>query len=109
MRVYVVRLRTLVWWVIGSLAAGIVAGVFSAEDIPVSGRLAHVAAGLTIVIDPGHGGIDPGAVSRSGLLERTLCFLSAVNWRVLLNKTAVHTVMTRRSRLRSSRQHAENL
>lgn len=96
MRVYVVRLRTLVWWVIGSLAAGIVAGVFSAEDIPVSGRLAHVAAGLTIVIDPVHGGIDPGAVSRSGLLEKDIVLSISRELEVLLNKTAVHTVMTRR-------------
>lgn len=96
MRVYVVRLRSLLWWAFGSLAVGIAAGVFSAGEIPVMSQPMHAISGMTIVIDPGHGGIDPGAVSRSGYLEKDIVLAISEELERLLNKAAVHTVMTRR-------------
>lgn len=96
MRVYVVRLGTVLWWVLTSLAVGIVAGVFSAGHVPAMGPAPNVISGLTIVIDPGHGGIDPGAVSAGGLLEKDVVLAVAQELERLLNKAAVYTIMTRR-------------
>ena len=96
MRVYVVRLGTVLWWVFSSLAVGMVAGVFSGGYIPAASYAPNQASGLTIVIDPGHGGIDPGAVSSGGLLEKDIVLAIARELEVLLNKADIKTVMTRR-------------
>jgi len=96
MRVYVVRLSTVLWWVFTSLAAGIVAGVFSAQALPAGGGALYVPSGLMIVVDPGHGGIDPGAVSAGGLLEKHIVLAIARELEELLNQAGMRTVLTRR-------------
>ena len=71
-----------------------------------------------IVIDPGHGGVDPGAVGVGGLLEKNV--VMAVSWhlRAILAATGRYTVvMTRKSdtfvsldqRLRVSRRYGADL
>jgi N-acetylmuramoyl-L-alanine amidase len=71
-----------------------------------------------IVIDPGHGGVDPGAVGVGGLLEKNI--VMAVSWhlRAILAATGRYTVvMTRKSdifvsldqRLRLSRRYGADL
>jgi N-acetylmuramoyl-L-alanine amidase len=50
----------------------------------------------TIVIDPGHGGRDPGAIGGSGNMEKDLTLDIALRLRARLQKTGVHRVaMTR--------------
>ncbi|MEM6383724.1 MAG: N-acetylmuramoyl-L-alanine amidase [Pseudomonadota bacterium] len=46
----------------------------------------------TIVIDPGHGGIDSGAVSRSGVLEKTVVLAYARELADLLRETGLYDV-----------------
>ena len=46
--------------------------------------------------DPGHGGIDPGAVSASGLLEKDIVLAISRELESLLNQAAVRTFLTRR-------------
>ncbi len=49
-----------------------------------------------IVIDPGHGGIDPGAISKSGLKEKDMVFAFSRALRDKLKKSGrYHVVMTR--------------
>ncbi|ADM10012.1 N-acetylmuramoyl-L-alanine amidase [Parvularcula bermudensis HTCC2503] len=60
----------------------------------------RVAAGdedgrLTIVIDPGHGGRDPGAIGPSGLLEKTVTFDTAKRLQTVLSARGYHAVLTR--------------
>lgn len=50
-----------------------------------------------VVIDPGHGGKDPGAVSRSGLYEKTVVLDVAKKIKKLLEQEGIDVTMTRDS------------
>lgn len=51
---------------------------------------------VTVVLDPGHGGEDPGAVGRSGHYEKTVVLAIAKKLRVLLEEEPnIRVVMTR--------------
>ncbi|MCL4765761.1 MAG: N-acetylmuramoyl-L-alanine amidase [Hyphomicrobiaceae bacterium] len=71
-----------------------------------------------IVIDPGHGGLDPGAVGAEGLLEKDIVMAVVRRLRALLANTGRYTVVLTRSkdmyvsldqRLRISRRHEADL
>jgi len=49
-----------------------------------------------VVIDPGHGGIDPGAVSKSGLKEKDIVFAFSKSLRDTLHKTGKYDVILTR-------------
>jgi len=52
----------------------------------------------TVVIDPGHGGVDPGAISKSGLQEKTVNLDIALALRKLLKeKAGLDAILTRES------------
>ena len=56
-------------------AAGTVFGTWKPEINRLVAPVPRLPPGLerpTIVIDPGHGGVDPGAISRSGVHEKTI-------------------------------------
>jgi N-acetylmuramoyl-L-alanine amidase len=53
--------------------------------------------GKTIVIDPGHGGRDPGAFSRTGIPEKTLTLLTARKVAYLLKLAGATVYLTRNS------------
>lgn len=59
------------------------------QGIPVTGRL------RTIVVDPGHGGHDPGAHGPTGLKEKSLALDVAKRLRDLLTQDGFRVVMTR--------------
>lgn len=59
------------------------------------GRNPRSFPGLVVAIDPGHGGIDPGAVSRDGLLEKDVVLAVALYLRHLLESAGADVVMTR--------------
>ena len=63
--------------------------------VPVSARLSGAVSGRRVVIDPGHGGPDPGAVGRSGLREKDLVLEIAFHLRRLLGRAGVYVTMTR--------------
>jgi N-acetylmuramoyl-L-alanine amidase len=51
----------------------------------------------TVVIDPGHGGVDPGAVSRSGVYEKDIVLLAAWQFAHQLAATRRYRVVLTRS------------
>ena len=63
------------------------AGVAIPRKLPLKGKL--------IVVDPGHGGIDPGYIGRSGILEKNLNLLIALKLKNILNNAGAKVVMTR--------------
>lgn len=52
-------------------------------------------ANKVIVIDPGHGGSDPGAIGASGLKEKTITLAVAQQTKALLQKAGAKVIMTR--------------
>ena len=71
-----------------------------------------------IVIDPGHGGVDPGAVGADGLLEKNVALAVSRQLRAKLSEGGRYTVVMTRSgdnfvtldqRLRVSRKHQADL
>jgi len=64
---------------------------------PALGKRVKNGGKPLIVIDPGHGGVDPGAVSRGGLREKDVVFSFAKTLEAQLKKTGRYrTLMTRR-------------
>ncbi len=51
--------------------------------------------GKTIVIDPGHGGSDPGAIGLSGLQEKAVNLAVSLRVKALLDKAGAKVLMTR--------------
>ncbi|KGK91567.1 N-acetylmuramoyl-L-alanine amidase [Desulfosporosinus sp. HMP52] len=55
----------------------------------------YLLADLTIVIDPGHGGPDPGAVGSSGTLEKNNTLPVGLNLATLLRSAGARVILTR--------------
>lgn len=63
---------------------------------PVSPNLPSVRdERVVVVIDPGHGGVDPGAVGINGLQEKQVIFPISLRVREILESQGVTVVMTR--------------
>jgi len=56
---------------------------------------AQPLAGQTIAIDPGHGGVDPGALGPQGVHEKDIVLAIALKLRELLEASGATVVMTR--------------
>jgi N-acetylmuramoyl-L-alanine amidase len=73
-------------------------GVAGAAAFAASARTARADARVrpTVILDPGHGGHDPGAIAPDGTFEKTITLASALALRDKLNATGRYRVrMTR--------------
>ncbi len=68
--------------------------LFRFENTPSSGAVSSNEK-ITVVIDPGHGGRDGGAVGDDGTLEKDLNLAVALKLKSILESANVHVVMTR--------------
>lgn len=59
--------------------------------------LSSMVSGKKVVIDPGHGGDDPGAKSQSGLAEKNINLDVALKLKKYLSRVGVYCIMTRES------------
>jgi len=66
-----------------------------ATTTPVPAQKKSVAKKKIVMLDPGHGGQDPGAISRSGKYEKDLTLKMAKETKVLLEKAGYKVVLTR--------------
>ncbi|PTQ56958.1 MAG: N-acetylmuramoyl-L-alanine amidase [Candidatus Carbobacillus altaicus] len=92
-RVFMLSLSFLVWsmWVKSGLP--LFTQLSSAHE-PIDGRFPPLS-GLVIAIDPGHGGIDGGAVGYGGLIEKNLTLSIALKLRDYLQQAGAVVIMTR--------------
>ncbi|MDN5331758.1 MAG: N-acetylmuramoyl-L-alanine amidase [Tepidanaerobacteraceae bacterium] len=70
--------------------------IFSSREIPSRGDEGGSLKNKIIVIDPGHGGSDPGAVY-SGIYEKDLNLDIAIRLKKLLEESGARVLMTRES------------
>lgn len=70
-------------------------GIGSTLRISVRHRPALTLKGMTVGLDAGHGGENPGAISPSGLLEKDVNLDIIMRVRDLLHKRGARTVLTR--------------
>ena len=97
MRTWFFSAKQVIWCLLTCLAVGNYLGTGSELPLPVLREATLPAiSGLTIVIDPGHGGDDPGAVSVKGDLEKDITLAIAEELEYLLRKAAVFAVVVRR-------------
>lgn len=97
MRAWFFTGKQVIWWFLSCLTVGVFLGTVGDFGIPVfSGQPQLGISGRTIVIDAGHGGIDPGAVSAKGVVEKEITLAIATELEYLLQKAAVFVVMVRR-------------
>lgn len=68
--------------------------LFSFEHLDVSNTSLSNEK-ITVVIDPGHGGRDGGAVGEDGTLEKNLNLSVALKLKAILESADIHVIMTR--------------
>ncbi len=82
---------------------------FSTWHLPLSGKV--------IIIDPGHGGVDGGAISKSGVVEKEITLAISMQLRDYLQEAGALVIMTREEdkdlagddRSKNSRRKARDL
>jgi N-acetylmuramoyl-L-alanine amidase len=81
------------------MAAGAAVGwaLDQAAAQPAGRHTPPVARAPTVVIDPGHGGVDPGAISANGTCEKDIVLSTAWHFARLLAATHRYRVMLTRS------------
>ncbi|MTI48297.1 N-acetylmuramoyl-L-alanine amidase CwlD [Sporosalibacterium faouarense] len=93
MRIIRIKIR----WLIISI---IIVGLLSISLLLFKGNKDEVTttmsiANKVIVIDPGHGGVDPGAISNSGVKEKNINLLIAKKLKRLLEQSGTIVILTR--------------
>ena len=80
-----------------ALGATITWGVGNAAAQPAGRTPAALLRQRTVVIDPGHGGIDPGAIGRTGVYEKDVVLSTARDFARQLTATRGYRVVLTRS------------
>lgn len=81
-----------------ALSGAVVGELDQAAAHPTGRHAAPISRAPTVVIDPGHGGVDPGAISPSGTYEKDIVLSMAWDFARRLAATRRYRVMlTRRS------------
>lgn len=97
MKIYFINRKWLfVFWVILGIIIGSLYVVKIREERALS-VFGSPAYGVTIAIDAGHGGIDPGAVSKSGVREDEINLKIAKKLQAYLENEGAKVVMTRKT------------
>ena len=90
--------RAVLTFFLAGLATAASAGprYFEGDAVPYPRLKPAMAAKKVIVIDPGHGGRDPGAVGPKGTLEKTITTAAGLELKALLESTGRYSVLLTR-------------
>lgn len=77
------------------LAAGVSRHLAAEQNVQAIRAMSWVAAGRTIIVDPGHGGEDPGKVSPSGIYEKQINLEVGKKLYAVLNGSGAQVILTR--------------
>lgn len=77
------------------LACGVYQYFSEEQSVEAIKAMSWVAAGRSIIIDPGHGGEDPGKVSSKGIYEKDINLAVGKKLYTVLNSSGAQVVMTR--------------
>ncbi len=75
----------------------VVVDLYTGDEAPNADEKVWVARRKKVVLDPGHGGHDPGAHSKNGVLEKDVVLAIAKQIKVDLEKSGIDAVLTRDS------------
>ncbi|HWI55207.1 MAG TPA: N-acetylmuramoyl-L-alanine amidase CwlD [Desulfobacteria bacterium] len=90
------RLSKLYFYILLTASAALLLGLNSVfANNEISPATSWAVANRTIVIDPGHGGIDPGAVGFNGLEEKEIVLQISKRLKQVLTHAGAKVVMTR--------------
>ena len=92
-----IRYRTLLPVYLLVLAAFLFLGIGGSRVITVWSENASIQHNVTVVVDAGHGGVDGGATSCTGVLESQFNLEIAQRVNDLLNLLGINTVMIRQT------------
>ena len=92
--------RVVVRLLVGCLAAGLLVGAASgqppARGVVAGGSRPKPRYQPLVVIDPGHGGFDPGAIGVDGIYEKNITFAVAIDLaRLLISTRSFRIALTR--------------
>lgn len=71
--------------------------------------MSWLLAGKVIVVDPGHGGIDPGAIGSSGTREKEITMDTSLRLAALLRQAGAEVILTRQGDQELSRHKRDDL
>lgn len=92
--VFFIRKKWLVWiGVIISLLLIMLVIKFTKNETIATMNLPATAK--VVIIDPGHGGIDPGAVAKDGTIEKDINLSIGLHLREYLEQSGAYVIMTR--------------
>jgi N-acetylmuramoyl-L-alanine amidase len=80
----ILAITAILWWL-----------VYGEEFMGAKSVMAWSLAGKTVVIDPGHGGADPGVVDQEGLVEKDINLQISRSLAEILRQAGATVIMTR--------------
>ncbi len=90
------RLSKLYFYTLLTASVALLLGLNSVfANNHISPATSWAVANRTIVVDPGHGGIDPGAVGYGGLVEKEIVLQVSKRLEKLLTDAGANVIMTR--------------
>lgn len=107
MTVLLIRKKWIVYMIVLMLILLVPIALYAAKKETVT-TMNLPATTKVIVLDPGHGGIDPGAVGKDGTLEKDINLKIASYLREYLEQSGAYVIMTREADVGLYSQNTRN-
>ncbi|WP_047981925.1 N-acetylmuramoyl-L-alanine amidase CwlD [Ornithinibacillus contaminans] len=89
------RLGKFIWWVVGLIVLISLVKIPLPDNVEETASFSMPLSGKTIVLDPGHGGPDGGAVGKDGTVEKDISLSVSEKLRDYLQQSGAIVYLTR--------------